>query len=152
MKASRARSRHPLGRAAGGAPAPRGATVPRERSYKQLVARQGLPSKENSWRFRIGLAYIGESALPTGQRELSWCTAFFATSHGLGMTLEMTLVYPVQWGVAIRRTRLTPCASPFILLGRYFSCHSRNYYLGILPRRKKFSKTRNKMMQVVNFP
>ena len=101
-----------LGRAPGGTPASRGATVPRERSYKQLVARQDLPSKENSWRFRINLAYVGESALPTGQRELSWCTAFSATSHGLGMTLEMTLVYPVQWGVAIRRTRLTPCASP----------------------------------------
>ena len=25
----------------------------------------------------------------------------YATSHGLGMTLGMTLVYPVQWGVVI---------------------------------------------------
>ena len=32
---------------------------------------KNLPSKENSWRFRIDLAYVGESALPTGQRELS---------------------------------------------------------------------------------
>ena len=55
-----ARSGHPLGRAAGGAPTPRGATVPRQRSYKQLVARQSLPSKENSRRFRIDLAYVGE--------------------------------------------------------------------------------------------
>ena len=35
------------------------------------MARQDLPSKENSWRFRVDLAYVGESALPTGQRELS---------------------------------------------------------------------------------
>ena len=35
---------------------PRGATVPRERSYRQLVARQSRPRQENSWRFRVDLA------------------------------------------------------------------------------------------------
>ena len=53
------------------APTPKGATVPRERSYNQLVARRSLPSKENSWRFRIDPAYVGDSALPTGQRDVS---------------------------------------------------------------------------------
>ena len=56
--------------AAGGALTPRGATVPRERRYRQLVARQRRP-QENSWRFRVDLAMSAESALSTGQRELS---------------------------------------------------------------------------------
>ena len=66
-----ARGGYPLDRAAGGALTPRGATVPRERSYRQPVARQSRPRQENSWRFRVDLAYVGESALSTGQRELS---------------------------------------------------------------------------------
>ena len=66
-----ARGGHPLDRAAGGALTPRGATVPRERSYRQPVARLSRPRQENSWRFRVDLAYVGESALSTGQRELS---------------------------------------------------------------------------------
>ena len=41
---------------------------------------------------------------------------------------------------------------PDVLLCRFFFCDSRNYCLGILPRRQKFSKTRNKMLQLVNFP
>ena len=57
--------------AAEGALTPRGATVPRERSYSQLVARQSRPRQENSWRLRVDLAYVGESALSTGERELS---------------------------------------------------------------------------------
>ena len=32
----------------------------------------------------------------------------------------MTLVYPVQWGVAIRRTQLTPFASPMFALSPLF--------------------------------
>ena len=32
------------------------------------------------------------------------------------MTLGMTLVYPVQREVAIRRTRLKPCTSPMFCL------------------------------------
>ena len=53
------RGGYPLDRAAGGALTPRGATVPRERSYeyRQLVARQSRPRQENSWRFRVDLAY-----------------------------------------------------------------------------------------------
>ena len=50
-----------------------GATVLRERSYRQLVARQSRPGQESSWRFRIDLAYVRESAF----------TALSATSHGL---------------------------------------------------------------------
>ena len=38
---------------------------------KELVARQSRPRQQNSWRFRAGLAYVGESALSTGQGELS---------------------------------------------------------------------------------
>ena len=30
--------------------------MPRERTYRQLAARQGRPRQENSWRFRIDLA------------------------------------------------------------------------------------------------
>ena len=45
--------------------------VPHERSYRQHVARQSRPRQENSWRFRVDLACVGESALSTGQRELS---------------------------------------------------------------------------------
>ena len=44
--------------------------MPRERRYRQLVARQRRP-QENSWRFRVDLAMSAESALSTGQRELS---------------------------------------------------------------------------------
>ena len=48
---------YPLDRAAGGALTPRVATVPRERSYRQLVARQSRPrQQENSWRFHVDLA------------------------------------------------------------------------------------------------
>ena len=35
---------------------------------------------------------------------------------------------------------------PDVLLRRFFPCDSRNYSLGILPRRKEFSKTRTKML------
>ena len=66
-----ARGGYPLDRAAGIALTLRGATVPRERSYRQLVARQSRPRQENSWRFRVDVACAGESALSTGQRELS---------------------------------------------------------------------------------
>ena len=38
-----ARGGHPLDRAAGGALTPRGATAPRERSYRQLFARRSRP-------------------------------------------------------------------------------------------------------------
>ena len=60
-----------LGRAPGGTPASRGATVPRERSYKQLVARQKPSKQRKQLAVSFDLAYVGESALPTGQRELS---------------------------------------------------------------------------------
>ena len=49
------------------------------------------------------------------------CSLDCYVSHTLLlMTLEMTLVYPVQWGVAIRRTRLTPCASPMFCFVFFF--------------------------------
>ena len=41
----------------------RGATVPRQRGYRQLVARQSRPRPENGWRFHVDFAYVGESAL-----------------------------------------------------------------------------------------
>ena len=41
---------------------------------------------------------------------------------------------------------------PDVLLCRFFSRDSRNYYLGVLPRRKKFGETRNEVLQLVNFP
>ena len=68
---------------------PRKETVPRRTSRAQLLARQSPPRHENSWRFRVDLGYVGESALSTGRVELALCTALSATSHGLGITLEM---------------------------------------------------------------
>lgn len=56
--------------------------------------------------------YVVEPALSTGQRKISWWTALVATSHGLGMALGTRMVYLVQRAVALRRTRLTPCARP----------------------------------------
>ena len=56
VKTRGARGGHPLDRAAGGALTPRGATMLRERSYRQLVARQSRPRQQNSWRFRVDLA------------------------------------------------------------------------------------------------
>ena len=63
-------------------------------------------------RFRVDLGYAGELALSTGRIELSLCAALSATSHGLRLTLGMTLVYSVQCRVVTRRTRLTRCAYP----------------------------------------
>ena len=40
--------------------------------------------------------------LLTGRRGPSLSKGLSATSHGLGMRIGMTLVYPVQWSVAIR--------------------------------------------------
>ena len=120
LKSSRARKGHPLDFVSWSTstainPINRGATVPRERSYtyKQLASNEALHHKADSCRFRV-LGYVRESALPTGQREISWCNALSATSHGLGMTLGMTLVNPVQSGAAIRRKWLTPCACPLL--------------------------------------
>ena len=73
-----------------------------------------------------------------------------ATSHGLGIRLGMALVYPVQqWGVATRGAHTLRL--PDVLLSRSFVCNSRKKNLGILPRRKKISKTRNKMLQFAKF-
>ena len=56
--------------------------------------------------FRVDPGYVGEPPLPTGRIELSLSTALSAASHGLGITLGMTLIYPVQCRVVTRRTRL----------------------------------------------
>ena len=77
--------------------------VPRQRGLNQLLARQSPPRHENGWRFRVDLGYVGESALSTGRIELAWSTALSATSHGLGMTPGIALIYPVQCQVATRR-------------------------------------------------
>ena len=50
-KTSGAREGHPLDRAAGGALTPRGATVLRERSYRELVARQAVHDKKIAGNF-----------------------------------------------------------------------------------------------------
>ena len=71
VKTRGGRGGYPLDSAAGGALTPTGATVPRERSYTQLVARPRRPRLATTWRFRLDLAYVGESALSTGQRERS---------------------------------------------------------------------------------
>ena len=103
----------PLDRAAKGAPTPREATMTRRTSRAQLVARPSPPRHHGkSWRFRVDLGYVGESALSIGRIELLLCTACFATSHGLRMTLDMTFIYPVQCRVVTRRTRPTRFASP----------------------------------------
>ena len=39
-----------------------------------------------------------------------------------------------------------------VQLCRFFSCDSRKYFLGVLPKRKKFGETRNEMLQLLNFP
>ena len=92
------------------------------RPYLASVARQSPLRQENSWRFRVDLADVGKSALSTTrrQRELS-CTALSATSHGLGITLWMTLVYPVRLEVATQRTRLTPWACPMLCSVEFLS-------------------------------
>ena len=70
--------------------------MPRRTSRARLLARQSPPRYENSWRVRVDLGHVGESALSTGRIELSLCTALSATGHGLEMALGMTLIYPVQ--------------------------------------------------------
>ena len=100
-----ARAGRQLDRAAEGAPTPREATVPRRTSRAQRLARQRPPRHENSWRFRGNLGYVGESVLSTGRIELSLCTALSVTSRGMGMTLGITLIYPVQCRVVTRLTR-----------------------------------------------
>ena len=100
----------PLDHAVKGTPTPRETTMPRRTSRARLLARQSPPRHENSWRFCVDLGYVGESAVSTGRIELSLCTALSATSHGLRMTLGMTLIYPVQRRVVTRRTRLIRCA------------------------------------------
>ena len=166
VKTSRVCEGHPLDRAAGGAPTPRGATVPREGSYSydQFGARQSRP-QENSWWIRVDLAFlcrwVGTS---TRRREISSCTALSATSHGLGMPLGMTPFYPVQWGAAIRRTRLTTCACTDVLRFRFFfPLRFAKWFLEALPRRERIknkqkhdikcckAKTRHKMLQFMQF-
>ena len=68
------------------------------------------------------------------------------------MTLGMTLVYPVQWGVAIRGHTAHTVRLPDVLLCRAFCLQFAKLFFGVLPRRKKISKTPNKMLKFVNFP
>ena len=52
-----------------------------------------------------------------------------------------------------RRTRLIPCAFPmFCLWGFLSAIQFAKLCFGVSPRRKNFSKTRNKMLKFVNFP
>ena len=125
------------------------------------MARQSLPSKENSWRFRIDLAYVGELALPAGQTELSsvdW-TKRALVVHGTFSDQpwpgndsgnDPGLSRTVGSGDAVDTAHTVRL--PDVLLCRFFPCDSRTHDLRILPRRQKFSKTRNEMLQLVNFP
>ena len=94
VKPRGARGRYPLDRAAGCALL-EGRPCLASVAIDNFSRDKAVHYKKNSWRFRVGFAYVGESALPTGQRKLSWFTALSATSHGLGMRLGMTLVCPV---------------------------------------------------------
>ena len=40
---------------------------------------------------------------------------------------------------------------PDVILRRFISCDSPNYYLGVLPRKNKFGETRNEALQLVSF-
>ena len=55
------------------------------------------------------------------------------------MTLGMTLVYPVQWGAAMRRTRLSPCAFPMFCSVALWYVIRENIIFRYLPRKKEKS-------------
>ena len=61
----------------------------------------------------------------------------------------MTLVYPVQGGVAIRGAHGSYRAPARCSALSGFVCNSRLQFSGILPGRKNFGKTRHKMLQLV---
>lgn len=67
------------------------------------------------------------------------------------MVLGMTLVYPVQCRVAIRRTRSTSSACPMFCDESTFS-RDLVYYFRIMRRLLCFCKQRNKMLRSGNFP
>ena len=156
VKTSGARAGRPLDRAARGAPTPIERrpylAVPRERNLKQLLERQSPPRHESSWRFRVDLGYACESALSTGRTELSLCTALSATSYGLGMSLGITLIYPVQCRVATRRTRLTPCACPMFCDDAGLFRDAESCFSGTLPGVKKNPRNAEKKLRSRNFP
>ena len=126
--------------------------VPRERSLSQRLARQSPPRLKNSWRFCVDLGYIGKSALSTGRIKPSLCTALSATSRGMGMTLGMTLIHPVQCRVATRRTRLTRCTCSMFCDDAGLFCDTGNYSIVISHRLKTFREPRKKRPKFWNFP
>ena len=63
----------------------------------------------------------------------------------------MALVYPIQWEVAIRGAHGSYRAPARCSALSGFCLQFANDFFGILPRRKKISKTRHEMLQFVNF-
>ena len=68
------------------------------------------------------------------------------------MKLGMTLVYPVQWGVAIRGAHGLYRAPARCSSLSSFCVPFANNCFGTLPRRKTMSKTRPIVLQLVKFP
>ena len=109
----------------------------------------------NSWRFSVRLAYryVGKSALLTGQCELSCCTALFYDQPWPGNDAGDDLVYFVQRGLGdTAHTAYTPYACPMFCLVVSFPAIRDCFFLAFYRRGKRFSKTRNKMLQFANFP
>ena len=113
----------------------------RERSYKELAAEQSLPIKENSWRLRIDLVFVRESALPAGQRELSsvdWTRrglflhGAFCDQPGPGNDSGDDPGLSRTVGSSDTSDTAHTVRLPDYLLCRYFSCDSENYFLGHL--------------------
>ena len=119
------------------------------------LARQSPRRLENSCRFRVDISYVGETALSVvwTSRELSLCTALSATSHGMGMTLGMTLIYLAECRVATRRTRLTHTARlPDVLhrCGTFPRCGI--FFFRYLPGLKKIRETGKKVRLKTTVP
>ena len=128
----------PLDRAAKDAPTPREATMSRRPSRAHLLARQSPPRHQDSWRFVVDLGYyIGESAVSTGQVELSLCPVLSATNHGLGMTLgypDLSCAVPSgDTALTAQTVRLPDVLRRCGTFPRYG-----NLFSGILPGLKKF--------------
>ena len=87
--------------------------------------------------------------MSTGRIELSLRTALSATSHGLGMTLGMTLIYPVQCRVVARRTR---CACPMFCDDAGLSRDTGKYMLGIFAGAEKDPRNEKTPRKSGDFP
>ena len=142
-----------LDRGAEDALTPRGATEPRElTSYKQLVARQSPPRQENSWRFRVDIAYVGESALSTDRESSRDAWRFLRPAMAWEWFWEWPWSIPIPHSAEWRRAAHTAhtVRLPDVLFCRSFVCNSWTFFR-YFAQRKKSAKREIKMLQFVNF-